>query len=123
MKPLVLIVDDDSDMVNTITEQLTPTYRIQTASNGAQAIAQFQLQLPDVVLLDIRMPTMDGIEVQREMHTIDPTIPVIMLTAIQEVDRLATALKNGAFGYLPKPYDVVYLRHLLAAALSQRRRR
>ncbi len=123
MKPLVLIVDDDPGIREVLSEQLAARYRTQTASNGAEAVAQFRLQRPDVVLLDINMPRMNGIEAQRQMHTIDDTVPVLMLTAMQDVDQLATALRNGAFGYIPKPYQTVYLEHLLAAAaaLSQRR--
>ena len=122
MKPLVLIVDDEPDIVEIIGEQLANTYRTATASNGLEAITQFRLERPDVVLLDINMPKMNGVDVQRELHALDRSVPVIMLTSVQDVNQLATALKNGAFGYLPKPYDFIYLAHVLAAALSPRRR-
>ena len=122
VKPLVLIVDDEPDIVEILGEQLAKAYRTATASSGPEAIAQFHLERPDVVLLDINMPEMDGVHVQRELHAIDADVPVIMLTSARDVNQLATALKNGAFGYMPKPYDFVYLTHVLAAALSQRRR-
>jgi CheY-like chemotaxis protein len=122
MNPLVLIVDDEPDIREVLSELLAAGYRTQTAANGAEAVTQFRLQRPDVVLLDINMPVMNGVEAQRQMHAIDDTVPVLMLTAMQDVDQLATALKNGAFGYLPKPCQQVYLEHILAAALSRRRR-
>jgi two-component system response regulator AtoC len=120
-KRLVLIVDDDPGIVDLISEQLVTSYRTRTASSGAEAIEQFIRERPDVVLLDLNMPRMNGLETQQALRDIDPTVPVIMLTGVQDVHLLATALQNGAFSYLPKPYHALYLRHLLAAALSQRR--
>jgi DNA-binding NtrC family response regulator len=117
VKPLVLIVDDEPDIREILSEQLAHTYRTATASNGIEALEVFRREKPDAVLLDINMPMMDGIVAQREMHKIDRTVPVLMLTAIQDVDQLATALKGGAFGYLPKPFDLRYITHLLAAAI------
>lgn len=121
MKPCVLIVDDDTDIVDLVSEHLGSTYRIRTASNGVEAIEQFAMDRPDVVLLDMNMPRMNGLEAQIALRKIDPKVPVIMLTGVQDVHLLATALGNGAFSYLPKPYQSVYLMHLVAAALSQSR--
>ncbi|HEV8615463.1 MAG TPA: response regulator [Methylomirabilota bacterium] len=122
MKPLVLIVDDEPEIRDILAELLAGSYRTTTAANGADALTLFLREHPDVVLLDINMPGTSGIDVQKDMRAIDDAVPVIMLTAVQDVDRIATALRNGAFSYLPKPCDARYLRHLLAAALSQRRR-
>jgi DNA-binding response OmpR family regulator len=119
-RPLVLIVDDEPEILGLISEHLAPAYRTRTALNGVDALTAVRLERPDVALLDINMPLMSGIELQREIRRIDATIPVIMLTAVQDVRLLALALENGAFGYLPKPYHPVYLEHLLAAALSGR---
>jgi DNA-binding NtrC family response regulator len=122
MKPLILIVDDEPDICDILSEMLEATYRTATAANGAEGLTQFVRERPDVVLLDIQMPGMSGIQVQKDMSAIDPTVPVIMLTAVQDIGRISSVLKNGAFSYLPKPCDATYLRHLVAAALSQRRR-
>ena len=121
LRPSVLIVDNDPEIVELIREHLNVSYRTRTASDGAQAIKQFVLER-DVVLLDLNMPRMNGLEAQQELQRLDATVPVIMLTGVQDVELLATALRNGAFSYLPKPYHPVYLMHLLAAALSQGRR-
>jgi DNA-binding response OmpR family regulator len=120
-RPLVLVVDDDHDIVDLISEYLTTGYRIRSAADGAAALNEFALERPDVVLLDLNMPRMNGLEAQVEMRSRDPEVPIIMLTGVQDVALLAQALKNGAFSYLPKPFHREYLVHLLAAALSQRR--
>jgi DNA-binding NtrC family response regulator len=122
MKPSVLIVDDDPDMVDVIREHLATSYRTSTAFDGAHAIEQFVLQRPDVVLLDLSMPRMSGLQAQEEMRKLDPAVPIIVLTGVHDVALLASALANGAFSYLPKPFHRNYLMHLLAAALSQGRR-
>lgn len=118
-KPLVLIVDDDPDMVDVIREHLATRYRTSTALDGAQALERFVLERPDVVLLDLSMPRMSGLQAQEEMRKLDPTVAIIVLTGVHDVALLAAALSNGAFSYLPKPFHRDYLFHLLAAALSQ----
>ena len=122
-KRLVLIVDDEPAIAELIVENLGADYRTVTAANGIEGVAKFRLEQPDVVLLDINMPRMDGLQAQQQMHELDPTVPVVMLTSVQDLKLLATALRNGAFSYLPKPFDAIYLMHIVAAAVSQRRRR
>ncbi len=123
MKPLVLIVDDEPAIAELIDQHLAASYRTVTAADGAEALAKFRIERPDVVLLDINMPKMDGLQAQQQMHQLDPTVPVVMLTSVQDVNLLATTLKNGAFSYLPKPFNTAYLMHIVAAAVSQRPRR
>jgi two-component system, NtrC family, response regulator AtoC len=120
--PSVLIVDDEPSIVELICAHLAPSYRTRTASDGAQALGQFLVERPHAVLLDMDMPRMSGLEALQEMRKIDPAVPVIMLTGVQDVALLAAALGHGAFSYLPKPYRPLYLEHVLAAALSQRGR-
>lgn len=79
VKASVLIVDDDPDMVAVIREHLTPGYHTFTAADGAEAIEQFVLTRPDVVLLDLSMPRMDGLQAQREMRKLDPEAVIIVL--------------------------------------------
>ena len=75
----------------------------------------------DIVLLDIKMPGMDGMELQSRIHAIDPKIVVIMMTAFASVDTAVRALKQGAFDYVTKPIDPDELSHLVARALKERR--
>ncbi len=123
MKPLVLIVDDEPAIAELIDQHLAAGYRTVTAADGVEGLATFRGERPDVVLLDINMPRMDGIQAQQQMHELDPTVPVVMLTAVQDVSLLATALEHGAFSYLPKPFKTAYLMHIVAAAVAQRPRR
>jgi len=78
---------------------------------------------PDVVLLDINMPRMNGVEVLKDIKKIDETIPVIMVTANEQITLAADALKTGAFGYVPKPFDFRYLDHMIAAIFDRNRPR
>jgi DNA-binding NtrC family response regulator len=74
------------------------------------------------MFLDIAMPGINGLEVLKAVKELDPTIPVIMITASTDTALTGEAIKQGAFSYLPKPFDVRYLDHLVAAALSSRSR-
>ena len=116
----ILIVDDDPEVVEVLSRffQKTPEdYAVQTATNGEDALAALMLSVPDLVLLDINMPGMNGIEV---MKHIDRQIAVIMVTG--NVDEApAEALKLGAFAYIPKPFDLTYVEQLVPLALMRRR--
>ena len=116
----ILIVDDDPEVVEVLSRffQKTPEdYEVQAAMNGEDALAALMLSVPDLVLLDINMPGMSGLEV---MKHIDPQIAVIMVTG--NVDEApAEALKLGAFAYIPKPFDLTYVEQLVPLALTRRR--
>ena len=118
--PSVLVVDDEPNIVDLICLHLAASYRTRTASDGVEALGHFLVDRPRAVLLDMNMPRMSGLEALQEMRRIDPSVPVIMLTAVRDMALLAAALGHGAFSYLPKPYHPLYLQHVLAAALSQR---
>jgi DNA-binding NtrC family response regulator len=70
-------------------------------------------------MLDINMPRMNGVEVLKDIKQIDDSIAVIMVTANEQVAMAAEALRNGAFGYVPKPFDFRYLDHMLATILDR----
>ena len=117
----ILIVDDEPLIVEVLSEHFKPAYDIETATNGADAVTAVLRARPDAVLLDINMPQMNGVEVLKDIKRIDETIPVIMVTANEQVSLAADALKTGAFGYVPKPFDFRYLDHMLAAIFDRRR--
>ena len=117
----LLIVDDEPLIVEVLTEHFKTTYEIDTASNGADALTAVLRARPDLVLLDINMPRMNGVEVLKDIKKIDETIPVIMVTANEQVALAADALKTGAFGYVPKPFDFRYLDHIIATIFDRRR--
>jgi two-component system response regulator MprA len=119
----ILIVDDDALLLEVLREHFKPTYIVDTAINGAEALIAVVRERPDIVFLDVNMPRMSGIDVLKAIGTVDPTIAVIMVTGNEDVTLVANALKGGAISYVPKPFDLRYLDHLVAAILADRPRR
>ena len=116
----LLIVDDEPLILEVLSEHFSPEYVVDTALNGADALGAILRARPDVVMLDINMPRMNGVEVLKDIKQIDDSIAVIMVTANEQVAMAAEALRNGAFGYVPKPFDFRYLDHMLATILDRR---
>jgi DNA-binding NtrC family response regulator len=115
----LLIVDDEPLILEVLSEHFSPEYMVDTALNGADALGAILRARPDVVMLDINMPRMNGVEVLKDIKQIDDSIAVIMVTANEQVAMAAEALRNGAFGYVPKPFDFRYLDHMLATILDR----
>jgi DNA-binding response OmpR family regulator len=110
----VLIVDDDRAVCNALEEFLgAQGYQVCTALDGPAGIAKVKEIRPHIVLLDIIMPGMDGIEVLKEITKVDPTIGVIMVTGIRDDELGRRALELGAYDYLTKPIDFDYLQTVL----------
>lgn len=117
----LLIVDDEPLILEVLTEHFKGEYEVETALNGADALGAILRERPDIVLLDINMPRMNGVQVLKDIKQIDDSIAVIMVTASEQVTMAAEALRSGAFGYVPKPFDFRYLDHMLATILASRR--
>ena len=115
----ILIVDDEPLIIEVLAEHFKTNYDIESAVNGTEALAAVLRQRPDLMLLDINMPRMNGVEVLKDVKKIDESIAVIMVTANEQVSLAADALKSGAFGYVPKPFDFRYLDHMLASILDR----
>jgi DNA-binding NtrC family response regulator len=115
----VLIVDDEPLILEVLSEHFKAEFDVETAPNGADALGAILRQRPDVVLLDINMPRMNGVEVLKDIKQIDDSIAVIMVTANEQVALAAEALRAGAFGYVPKPFDFRYLDHMVATILDK----
>lgn len=116
----ILIVDDDPEIVEVLRrflEKTPPGYRVEVVTNGEDAVAALLLEAPDLVLLDITMPGMTGLEVLKH---IDRKIPVMVVSGNTD-SAPAEALKQGAFAYIPKPFDFAYVEQLVPLALTQRR--
>ena len=124
-KKRILIVDDEPLIIEVLSEHFKERYDVATAMNGTDALAAVVRDRPDLMLLDINMPRMNGVEVLKDVKKIDESIAVIMVTANEQVSLAADALKSGAFGYVPKPFDFRYLDHMVATifdAAAPRRR-
>ncbi|NQS89213.1 sigma-54-dependent Fis family transcriptional regulator [Patescibacteria group bacterium] len=115
----ILIVDDDPEALETLSDVLEDEgYKILTVNSGKEAIAEVTEEKPQVILLDIKMPDMDGIEVLRRIKKIDKDIPVIMTTAYGSMDSVIQAMRLGAYDYLNKPFDLDKMKILIKRALE-----
>lgn len=120
----ILIVDDELSVRHSLAGWFRKDgYEVETAENATAALNLLRDRRFDVVLLDIRMPGMDGLELQEHVQRIDPEAAVIMITAFASVDTAVRALKQGAFDYVTKPVDPDELSHLVQRAMEQRRLR
>ncbi|MGN0519590.1 MAG: response regulator [Candidatus Fimenecus sp.] len=118
-KPLILVVEDDASVKNLITTTLkTHDYRFLTAPNGAVAVMEASSHNPDIVLLDLGLPDMDGIEVIRKIRTWS-NMPILVISARSEDTDKIDALDAGADDYLTKPFSVEEL--LARLRVTQRR--
>jgi len=120
-KNSLLIVDDEAIVRDSLSKWFREDgYTIGNAENAATALRQLQTGHWDIILLDIKMPGMDGMELQERIREIEPNATIIFITAHASVDTAVKALKNGAFDYVTKPIDPDHLSHLVTNALKQR---
>ena len=118
-KPAILIVDDEAShrlMLRAVLRE--DGYAVTEAADGAEAVAAVAKEVFDVILLDIRMTTMDGMEALVEIRKLSPHVPVLIMTAYASVKTAVEALKAGAFDYLMKPLDIDELKVLIEKALE-----
>lgn len=117
----VLLVDDEEDFLRTIIKRLAKRgLRAQGASRGEQALAMLAEEPRDVVVLDVKMPGMDGIEVLKRIKEGWPTTEVIMLTGHASIDAAMEGMGCGAFDYLMKPADLEDLLYKLEDAYRKK---
>jgi len=122
--PMILVVDDDDGIRQFLSAVLTKQgLLVITAENGADAVEMFRTERPDVVLMDIRMPRLSGQKAMSAILNIDRTAAVILMTAFAEVETAVQAIKDGAFDYIIKPFDITEVLLLVKRALELRRMR
>ncbi|MCL6639918.1 MAG: response regulator [Candidatus Rokubacteria bacterium] len=116
----LLIVDDEEPVRDVLGEYFSSHgYQVDTAGTGAEALDLVRSRRPDLVLLDVRMPGLDGVEVLKRLREVDGELPVIMITANEDVALARSMLSIGAFDYVSKPFDFRYLDRVVTAALVQ----
>ena len=119
--PRVLAVDDDPVILEMLTAFLTPQgYQVLTAQNAGDAFMLVDVSPPDVVLLDIEMPGVDGVTTLRRLRAVHPELPIIMLTGSVDIGVGRETLQRGAFDYVGKPVDFDRLVRVIEAALAHR---
>jgi len=106
-KTKVLLVDDEVEFVTALAERLQlRNYDTKTAFNALETLASIHSDPPDVVVLDLKIPGMDGIEILKTIKKIDPSIEVIILTGHGAVESVEEGIKSGALEYIMKPVDL-----------------
>ncbi len=117
----ILIVDDELIVRESLTKWFREDgFRTDAAESAAAALKRLQDGAWDIMLVDIKMPGMDGIELLQRVKELNKDIIVIIITAFASVDSAVKALKQGAYDYITKPIDPDYLDHLIAKALNER---
>jgi adenylate cyclase len=125
-KPKVLIVDDELFNVDYLEQELEDlNYDTVSAGNGQEALEKLHSESPDLVLLDIMMPIMDGFAVLSHMKVDSKLrdIPVIIISAMNDLQSMVKGIKQGAEDYLPKPFEPVLLRARISSSLEKKRLR
>jgi len=118
----ILIVDDETVVRDSLGKWFEEEgYSVETATTARDALLKLPTQRWDVALVDIKMPGMDGLELQRKIREVDPEILVIIMTGYASVETAVQALKDGAYDYITKPFDPDDLAHLVRKALEHRR--
>jgi DNA-binding NtrC family response regulator len=120
VRPVILVVDDDPGIRESFRLVLEEQYELLEAQDGPQAIERVQASPVDLVLLDVRLPGMDGIEVLERVKAIDDHVEVVLVTAVQTVRAAVAAMKLGAFDYVTKPFDEDEILPLIRRALERR---
>jgi PAS domain S-box-containing protein len=116
----ILVVDDELGPRESLRMLLKPTYDVRTAQNGRTALEEIPRFRPDLVILDIKMAEMDGLEVLRRVKQLDQAIEVVMITAYASLETVKLALTHGAFEYLIKPFSRQDLEDVVRRALLRR---
>ncbi len=120
LPPKVLLVDDEQEFVQTLSERLnTRSYGSYPVFDGEQAVDLLDSETPDVMVLDLKMPGMHGVEVLQKTKEVKPEIEVIILTGHGSEDDRKTCMELGAFAYLQKPVDIVELTSVIDEAYKK----
>ena len=115
----VLIVDDDDQLRMSFAKLLMEEgYTVRTAPTGEAGVEEVKKNPPDILIMDVRMPKMSGLEALGEIRKIDTTLPVIIMTAFGTTDTAIEATKLGAFDYILKPFDIPVMLELIEKALE-----
>src|SRR5205814_6895567 len=118
----LLLIDDETDVQYSFRRIFdSPEIELTTASSGEEGLRLIARVRPDLVLMDVRMGGMNGLETLRRIRQTDAKLPVIMMTAYGTTQTAIEAMKLGAYDYLLKPFDVPKLKQIIAAALKAAR--
>ncbi len=115
----VLVVDDNEVILDILKQFLGRGYTVEVVGNASLALASVVQKTPDVILLDVRMPGVDGLSLLKSLRDMGVQTPIFVMTGYDSTQVAMEALEKGATGYLPKPFDLIHLDRLIAHALGQ----
>ena len=123
-RKLILIVEDEREIQLFLSELLKDTYKIITADNGIEALSKMKTEIPDLIITDVMMPIMGGIELCEKVKTNDQTchVPIIMLTAKSTITQRIEGLESGANAYISKPFHPDHILIRVEKLLEERMR-
>jgi two-component system nitrogen regulation response regulator GlnG len=116
----LLLIDDDPELLPAKVRHLfpAPEHLVEVADTGGEGLRRVAAELPDVILLDLRLPDQSGLEVLRQLRQIDARIPVVFVTLSRSADAAIEAMRQGAYDYLLKPLDLHQLEQVVGEALK-----
>lgn len=116
----ILVVDDAADTREVIKDRLESLgYRVLTAANGSEGLEALERHNPQLVLLDVEMPGMNGLEVLKQIRRQEHDVTVVMITAYGTIERAVQAMKSGAYDFIPKPFEPDHIALIVAKALER----
>jgi len=116
----ILIIDDEKNIRTTLRQSLKQDYEVETAVNGEDGVAKIKENDFELVLLDMKLPGIDGMEVLKKMRKLDKQADVIMITGFANVETAVEAMKLGAIDYLRKPFSPEEIRGLVKEVMDRR---
>lgn len=116
-KRSLLVIDDEKDVHYSFKRVLAGEYELIAAKSGREGLALFREHKPDLVLMDVRMPELDGLQTLREIRKLDPKALVIMMTAYSTTQTAIEAMKGGAYDYVLKPFDIQKIKRVIHDAM------
>jgi DNA-binding NtrC family response regulator len=124
MASKILIVDDEPFNLDLLEQELTDRgYSIERAGNGAEALKKFESFRPDLILLDYQMPDMNGIDVLKELRSRGHETPIVLVTAYGSIERAVQAMREGAYDFIPKPFEPDHMALVVEKALDREKLR
>ena len=119
---MLLIVDDQEDICDILDIFFKKSgYETEIANTGNLAIEKFKNKKPTLVFLDIKLPDIDGIEVLKAIKELDPQVPVIMITAFRDAEKVVQAFRLGAYDCIFKPFDFNYIKTAMMCSIGNKK--
>jgi DNA-binding NtrC family response regulator len=116
----IVIANDEEDILEIVVDRLEfYGFKVRGVGNGLECLREVEREVPDLVLLDVRMPVMDGMETLGKLHDAYPQLPVLMVSASADREMVGESLLRGAVGYILKPFEARELKQKVFKALKQ----